>query len=211
MIPRRLPDHLISPDQSDPAIRAISAEIASTPLSGQVWHGELVSRRKDGSTFADEMTITPVRDQSGDVTHFVAIRQDVSERKAAEARLAASSDFTQHVIDAVADPIFVKDERHRWILGNQAFWDLLGAGPDALLGKSDYDVLPAEQASIFWEKDDLVLRTGQTNENEEPITDSHGAKAGRGGASSREPRARGSRGTRPGAGRGGVGGRPRQI
>ncbi|MFN8635111.1 MAG: PAS domain S-box protein [Chloroflexota bacterium] len=160
--------------QDVPEKDILAREIDETLGRGEIWHGEMVSVRKDGSTFADETTIAPVRDEQGRVTHCVAVKQDVSERKAAEAQVARSRDFLQHVVDAVGDPIFVKDEQHRWLLGNQAFWDLLGAPKDALLGKSDYDVLPSEQADIYWEKDDLVLLTGETNENEEPITDGQG-------------------------------------
>jgi hypothetical protein len=56
-----------------------------TVLSGQVWRGEIVNRRKDGSLYTEEQTITPVRDESGEITHFIAIKLDVSERKRSEA------------------------------------------------------------------------------------------------------------------------------
>ena len=50
----------------------------------QVWRGEFVNRRKDGALYEEEMTITPICDEDGNVEHFVAVRQDVSERKALE-------------------------------------------------------------------------------------------------------------------------------
>lgn len=53
-------------------------------LAGKVWHGELISRRKDGTLYYDEMTITPVRDPDGQITHFIALKLDISARKAAE-------------------------------------------------------------------------------------------------------------------------------
>ncbi|HNN12119.1 MAG TPA: PAS domain S-box protein [Anaerolineales bacterium] len=52
--------------------------------SGEVWHNELVNRRKDGSLYYEEMTITPLRDKSGEIDHFIAVKQDVTERKKAE-------------------------------------------------------------------------------------------------------------------------------
>jgi sigma-B regulation protein RsbU (phosphoserine phosphatase) len=63
-----------------------------TVLSGRVWHGEMINKRKDGSLYTEEMTITPVRNAAGEISHFIAIKQDVTERKTAEeaqARLAA--------------------------------------------------------------------------------------------------------------------------
>jgi two-component system, cell cycle sensor histidine kinase and response regulator CckA len=54
----------------------------ATISSGKVWQGEIVNRRKDGTTYTEEMTITPVIHSSdnGDHTHFIAIKQDISDR-----------------------------------------------------------------------------------------------------------------------------------
>ena len=52
-----------------------------TILSGKVWHGESTNRRKDGSVYTEEETITPVRDRNGDISHFVSIKQDITKRK----------------------------------------------------------------------------------------------------------------------------------
>ncbi len=64
--------------------------IGETMEQGRVWHGEIINRRKDGSFYTEEMTITPVRDDSGVITHFVQIKQDVSERKLAEEQMKSS-------------------------------------------------------------------------------------------------------------------------
>ncbi len=53
-------------------------------LAGNVWKGELVNRRKDGSLYTQEETITPVLNPSGDLSHFIVIQQDISARKATE-------------------------------------------------------------------------------------------------------------------------------
>lgn len=58
-----------------------------TILAGEVWRGELVNKRKDGSLYSEEQTITPVRDALGEITHFVAIKQDITQRKQMEVRL----------------------------------------------------------------------------------------------------------------------------
>lgn len=56
----------------------------STILAGDVWRGETVNRRGDGTNYVVEQTITPVRDERGTLTHFVGIQQDVTERKEAQ-------------------------------------------------------------------------------------------------------------------------------
>ena len=56
-------------------------DLWKTILSGQIWHGEVVNRRKDGTLYIEEMTITPVRSERGEITHFVGVKQNVTQRK----------------------------------------------------------------------------------------------------------------------------------
>ena len=58
----------------------------STILAGRVWRGEITNRRKDGTVYPDEMTITPVKDARGEITHFVAIKRDLTDQKKLEAQ-----------------------------------------------------------------------------------------------------------------------------
>jgi diguanylate cyclase (GGDEF)-like protein/PAS domain S-box-containing protein len=66
---------------------AFYEKLWGTILGGQTWHGELINRRKDGSLYHDETSITPVRDRNQRITHFVAVKQDVSARKEHEEHL----------------------------------------------------------------------------------------------------------------------------
>jgi PAS domain S-box-containing protein len=59
----------------------------ATILSGEVWRGELVNRRKDGTIYFEEQTITPIRSEDGRSLDFVAIKQDITERKLAQQEL----------------------------------------------------------------------------------------------------------------------------
>ena len=58
-----------------------------TVLAGSVWQGTITNQRKDGTHYQEEMTITPVRSDGGELTHFVAVKQDITERKRAEQAL----------------------------------------------------------------------------------------------------------------------------
>jgi rsbT co-antagonist protein RsbR len=78
------------------------------------------------------------------------------------------------VLDSLADPIFVKDRQHRWILFNAPFCALLGRSTEQLLGKSDPDFFPPDQVEVFWALDDQLFNSGECNENEEFLTDEKG-------------------------------------
>ena len=96
-------------------------------------------------------------------------------RAQSPAQAIDSVEALQAIIDVLATPVFVKDRSHRWVLLNQAMCEFIGHSRDELIGKSDYDFLPSEQADVFWEKDNLVFTTGEENENEEVLTDQSGA------------------------------------
>jgi PAS domain S-box-containing protein len=82
--------------------------------------------------------------------------------------------FLYDIVDAMADPLFVKDEQHRWITVNAEFCKFMGHAREEILGKSDYDFFPRAEAETFWKKDAEVFRTGAVNINEEPFTDASG-------------------------------------
>ena len=59
----------------------------------------MVNRRKDGKLYIEEMTITPVRDDGGEVTHFIAIKQDVTQRRLVGEALQRSQASLQSLVD----------------------------------------------------------------------------------------------------------------
>ena len=69
---------------------AFYREMWDTLLRGEVWHGHVVNRRKDGTLFEEDATISPVRDDSGAVAHYVAVKRDVTQEAALEAQLRQS-------------------------------------------------------------------------------------------------------------------------
>jgi len=71
-------------DESEQYIDDMWARIKS----GKVWSGEIVNRRKDGSSISVYQTITPLRDDVGDISHYVSVSEDVTERKEHEKRIA---------------------------------------------------------------------------------------------------------------------------
>lgn len=117
-----------------------------------------------------------LKKDAGGQTYFEGIIEDITERKKAEIELGQSEEFLNKIIDSIPDPIFVKDEQHRFLILNSAFCNFIGHPREALLGKSDYDFFPKEEADVFWEKDELVMTTGRENINEEAITDALGQR-----------------------------------
>jgi len=59
----------------------------STITQGRVWHGEFCNRKKNGDTFWEAATITPITNPKGDITHFLAVKEDITEKRSLEAQL----------------------------------------------------------------------------------------------------------------------------
>lgn len=79
------------------------AAMWSALREGQTWQGELVNRRKDGSEYYELATLAPVRDESGVITHYVAIKEDITDRKQMIAELEQHrSQLEQMVADRTA-------------------------------------------------------------------------------------------------------------
>lgn len=62
-------------------------EMWATLLQGNVWKGHLINRKKDGSLYEEETTISPVKNSKGEITNFVAVKYDISKEISLEKQL----------------------------------------------------------------------------------------------------------------------------
>jgi PAS domain S-box-containing protein len=106
---------------------------------------------------------TPLRRPDGSV-FLVVSAIDMTERYEAEQAARRERGFLDAIIDAMPQPVFVKDDQHRWVRVNQAFADVFGQTKEGIVGRSDRDFLPPGIAAEAYAEDDEVLATG------EPVT-----------------------------------------
>ncbi|MCC7548696.1 MAG: PAS domain-containing protein [Burkholderiales bacterium] len=97
----------------------------------------------------------------------VAIMHDVTPLRRAAQELERSQSMLDTVVESVPTPVFVKDVDHRWIIQNQASCAFLGVGRERLIGWSDFDLFPRDQAERAWAQDDQVLASGEPLQSEE--------------------------------------------
>ncbi|HYG59513.1 MAG TPA: PAS domain S-box protein, partial [Symbiobacteriaceae bacterium] len=107
----------------------------NTIRQGKVWQGEMVNRRKDGTHYAEEMTITPVLGSDGQITHYIAIKLDVTERKLATERLQQLERQNRMILEAAGEGIFGLDLQGCATFVNPAAARLTGYQPDELYGR----------------------------------------------------------------------------
>lgn len=83
--------------------------------------------------------------------------------------LNRSKDFLNSIINALDDPVFVKDEKHRWVVLNDKACEMLGRPRKDLLGKTNYDVFSKEHADQFCREDEEAFASGGTIVDEETV------------------------------------------
>jgi PAS domain S-box-containing protein len=81
--------------------QAFYEDLWKTIKAGQVWHGDMINQRKDGTLYNEEMRIAPVLSPAGGVVNYIAIKHDVSDRRAAEEAKALLAAIVEGSGDAI--------------------------------------------------------------------------------------------------------------
>ena len=106
---------------------------------------EIRNYRKSGRSFWNNLDIMPVRDDDGEVTHFLGFQRDITERKRRERLL----EQYERIFEAVEDPILILDERNRIVETNPAADDAFGTGTSIPEGTQAEHLFEGEQAAQF--------------------------------------------------------------
>ena len=128
--PRVLKSGHTSPEEYSQLWQTISA--------GHTWHGEFHNKKKNGELYWELASISPITDAHGKVTHYVAVKEDITERKQAEAVLRESESRyreraaeLQTIMDAVPAAVWIAhDQMCRVITGNRAAYERFRLPPD---------------------------------------------------------------------------------
>lgn len=115
--------------------------------AGQTWQGQLVNRRKDGARYVADLSITPIRDEAGDIAYHLGLHQDVTELHVLSERLQNQKRLTESIIDLAPVAVVLLDGQERVVLDNQEYKKLMGS-----FGQTEpaYAVLAALRAEADW-------------------------------------------------------------
>ena len=115
--------------------------------------------------------------KNNEVDNFVLIIRDITERTKAEKKLTIEHELLNTLINNIPDSVYFKDEQNRFILVNKAKAEHWNTKPEDMIGKTDYDFLPPEEAKKTFEDDNQIIQTGQPIINKiEKITYKDGTK-----------------------------------
>ncbi len=129
--------------------------------SDQTYATTEIHTQPDGTELHVEVIKTPLHNDSGEVTGLQCMFWDVTERHRMEEQLAYERDLLNALLDNVPDRIYIKDTESRFIKASSALAKRLNLNsPEEIIGKTDYDFHPGEQAKEFHEDEQRVILTG---------------------------------------------------
>jgi PAS domain S-box-containing protein len=132
--PRILKSGMTAPETYRDLWNAITA--------GRSWHGEILNRKKDGTSYWDAMWVYPIRDARGAVTRLLALKEDVTHRKDAEQALRASEQRLRTLLETVNLIVLGLDANANVEYVNPFFLKVAGYEREEVVGKSWFQFLP---------------------------------------------------------------------
>lgn len=130
---------------------------------------ETVRMCKDGHLVDVEITVSPIRDETGNITGTSSIARDISERKHMQSRIVEANEIFESFMDYNPSIAFIKDEEGRYTYVNRPMEEYFDIRREKMLGKTDFEWLPRKTAEAIIRNDKAVLESGETSEFVETI------------------------------------------
>ena len=134
-------------------------EMWQTILQGRVWRGEIRNCNKQGGYYWVDATVVPLAGGDGRPEQFIAIRTDITARKAVESQLEEQLRFVEVLLEATPTAIYLKDSGGRYLRFNKAFEALFGIERAQWIGKNVFDLVPGAAADAMHAKDNELWAT----------------------------------------------------
>ncbi|HUX40488.1 MAG TPA: PAS domain S-box protein [Rectinemataceae bacterium] len=157
--------------------RSLYEELWRCILGGDEWHGVFRNRRKDGSLYWAQASISPIRGHEGRVDHFIGMTEDITELKAAQDSLEGERKLLRTLIDAIPDSIIIKNAKGTILFANLGAARFFGVeSPSDLVGRSSDAYLPPSLLAEAEEDDKRALATGEAVVREQVLEGPNGER-----------------------------------
>ena len=139
--------------------REFYRDLWETITAGKAWQGEIQNRKKTGELYWESQHISPVLDENGSIRNFIAVKEDITERKRTEKALRASEEELRTIFDGALDGIVVADvETRKFLKGNPAICRMLGYTLEEIAGIGVPDIHPMRDLPRAMEQFDKLMR-----------------------------------------------------
>ncbi len=146
----------------------------ATVAAGETWHGIFHNRRKDGSLFWEQAAISPIFDAAGQAVDYLAVKEDITERKQAEDALRENEYRLGVILDSVEAYIYIKGTDYRYQYANRSVRELFGKPLAEIVGHDDASFFDAATSANIQRNDRRVVENGERVVEEEVNTTADG-------------------------------------
>ncbi len=101
--------------------RQVYYDLWHTITRKKIWRGRLINKNKNGAPYLAELTIAPMQDEQGKITHYIGMHRDITQTHAAEQKLINQKQLIESVINASPVAMVVIDKSDRVVLDNQVY------------------------------------------------------------------------------------------
>ena len=152
----------------------VTHEWDETLTAGTEFRSDHRYLKPDGGITWTTSDTTALVDSNGEVSNYLGIVVDVTERLRTERELATSRQLLSDIIDAIPIPLAVKDEHHKFVIVNRANAEFHGHDVNEFPGKTDADLFPSDRANAYQHEDGKVLVSGVPLIEEQPFKEPNG-------------------------------------
>lgn len=145
----------VQPSRRDEFVRLMRENDTITNFESQIY-------RKDGSVIWISENCRTVRDARGELLYYEGTVEDITQRRDAEERVAASEALYHSLVETMPQGVFRRDLQGRFTFANQHYCAYHKLKAEDIIGKSDFDLYSKEAAEKYWRDDRRVMETGET-------------------------------------------------
>lgn len=125
---------------SDHSSAVFYREMWMTISDGNIWHGEVKNKSKNGSFHWFSTTIVPIFDDLGNVSQFFAIRSDITKNKEMEYLIQENNRFLQSITDTMGEGVYAVDQEGICTFINKKGLELIGYQEEEVIGKNFHNI-----------------------------------------------------------------------
>ncbi len=130
----------------------------STITAGKIWRGTIINAKKNGEEFFESTAIAPIFDQKDTITHFVAIKEDITENIRKEEEIERQRTLLDTLVNVLPLLIYSKNAHGAYQIANDSLCALIGRTRSDILGKTAHEVFPKDVADKAERAEQAILR-----------------------------------------------------
>ena len=112
------------------------------------WHGELQNQKKNGEVYWAYESISAIKNSAGELTHFVAVEEDITRRKEIESALAESEERFRQMAEMTCEWLWEQDPKGFYLYSSIAVQQILGYSQEQIIGKHYTEFLTIQDKEI---------------------------------------------------------------